>query len=96
MRRREFITLVGGAAIALPRVASAQDQMRRIGLLMTYTESGSEGPASIAALREGLQKLWWTEGRNIRIDSRWGALDTGLRQRLANELVALKPDPSFS
>ena len=92
MRRRDFITLAGGAAIALPRVASAQDQMRRIGLLMTYTESGSEGPASIAALREGLQKLGWTEGRNIRIDSRWGALDTGLRQRLANELVALKPD----
>ena len=96
MKRREFITLVGGAAIALPRVASAQDQMRRIGLLMTYTESSSEGPASIAALREGLQKLGWTEDRNIRIDSRWGALDTGLRQRLANELVALKPDRILS
>src|SRR5215203_7065539 len=92
MQRREFTTLLGGAAVALPCIAFAQDQTRRIGLLMTYTESGAEGPASIAALREGLQNLGWVEGRNIRIDSRWGALDTELRQRWASELVALKPD----
>ena len=72
MRRREFITLLGGAA-AWPLAARAQqpDRMRRIGVLMGYAESDPEGQACVAAFREGLQKLGWAEGRNIRIDTRW-------------------------
>src|SRR6266436_909499 len=95
LRRREFITLVGGAATAWPLAARAQqpDRMRRIGVLMAHAESDPEFQAYLAAFREGLQKLGWTEGRNIRIDSRWGALDDAeSRQRSAKELVALQPD----
>src|SRR5713101_5460893 len=94
LRRREFITLLGGGAIAWPLAARAQpDQVRRIGVLMAHAESDPEFQAYVAAFREGLQKLGWTEGRNIRIDTRWGALDdTESRQRFAKELIALKPD----
>ena len=93
VRRREFITLLGGAA-AWPLAASAQqpDGVRRIGVLMAYSESDPEGQANVAAFREGLQKLGWTDGRNLRIDSRWAALDAELMQRYAKELVALQPD----
>ena len=71
MRRRDFITLLGGAA-AWPLAARAQsDRVRRIGVLMAYAESDPEGQAQVAAFREELQKLGWAEGRNIRIDSRW-------------------------
>jgi putative tryptophan/tyrosine transport system substrate-binding protein len=67
--------------------------MRRIGLLMAHPEGDPEFQAYVAAFREGLHKLGWTEGRNIRIDSRWGALDDSeSRQRSAKELVALQPD----
>ena len=78
MQRRQFITLLGGAAAARPLAARAQqpDRMRRIGVLMGYAESDREGQAHVAAFREGLQKLGWTEGRNIRIDTRWAALVT--------------------
>jgi putative tryptophan/tyrosine transport system substrate-binding protein len=73
MQRREFITLLGGGAAAVgawPLTARAQqgERMRPIGVLMGYAESDREGQAFIAAFREGLQKLGWTEGRNIRID----------------------------
>src|SRR5262249_53087638 len=92
MTRREFITLLGGAA-AWPLAARAQpDRMRRIGLLMAFAESDPEGQTFAAAFREGLQKLGWTEGRDIRIDSRWAAGDAEAMQRLAKELVALQPD----
>ena len=94
MRRREFITLLGGAA-AWPLAARAQqpDRMRRIGVLMAYAESDPEAQALVAAFREGLQKLGWTEGRNIRIDTRWATPgDTESIQRFAKELVALQPD----
>ena len=94
MQRREFITLIGGAA-AWPLAAHAQqpDRMRHIGVLMAHAESDPEFQTYVTAFREGLQKLGWTEGRNIRLDFRWGALDDAeLRQRSAIELVALKPD----
>jgi putative ABC transport system substrate-binding protein len=93
MRRRDFITLIGGAT-AWPLAARAQqlDVVRRIGVLTGFAESDREGQAFVAAFREGLQKLGWVEGRNIRIDYRWAALDTDLMQRFAKELVALQPD----
>jgi ABC-type uncharacterized transport system substrate-binding protein len=94
MKRREFISLFGGAAAAWPLVARAQqsDRMRRIGVLMGYDENDSEAQAWVAAFREALQKLGWTEGRNIRIDTRWARVDTEVMQRFAQELVALQPD----
>jgi len=93
MRRRDFITVVGSAA-AWPLIAVAQqsDRMRRIGVLMGFAESDPEGQALVAAFREGLQQLGWTEGRNVRIDYRWTALDKELMQRFAKDLVALQPD----
>ena len=92
MMRREFITLVGGAA-AWPVAARAQqsDGMRRIGVLMAFAESDPEAHAWIAAFYEVLKKLGWTEGRNIRIDKRWG-LDVESSQQFAAELVALQPN----
>jgi putative ABC transport system substrate-binding protein len=97
LRRREFITLLGGAA-AWPLAARAQqpDRMRRIGVLMAYAESDPEGQAFVAAFREGLQKLGWTEGGNIRIDTRWATPDVQSIQRFAKELVALQPDLMLS
>src|ERR1700675_3436186 len=94
MRRREFITLLGGAAAAWPLAARAQqpDRMRRIGVLMAFAESDPETRAWVAAFREALQKLGWTEGRNIRTDMRWGAVDAEAKQLFAKELVALQPD----
>ena len=95
MRRREFITLLGGTAVGWPLAVWAQqpERMRRIGVLMAHAESDPEFKAYMAAFREGLRKLGWTEGRNIQIDSRWGALDDAeSRQRSAKELVALQPD----
>ena len=95
MRRREFITLLGGAAATWPLAAHAQqpDRMRRIGILMAHSESDPEFQAYVAAFREGLQKVGWVEGRNFELDFRWGALgDAELRRRSAIELIALKPD----
>jgi putative tryptophan/tyrosine transport system substrate-binding protein len=98
MRRREFLGVLGGAA-AWPIEARAQqgERVRRIGVLMGYPESDSEAQAFVAAFRDGLQKLGWTEGRNIRIDTRWTMPgDTEARQRFAKELVALQPDLMLS
>jgi putative ABC transport system substrate-binding protein len=94
VKRREFIVLLGGAT-AWPLAARAQQSegMRRIGVLMGYAESDRQGQAFLAAFRDGLQDLGWTEGRNIRIDTRWVTPgDAESRQRLANELVALQPE----
>ena len=94
VRRRDFITLVGGAAAAWPLAARAQevDRARRIGVLMGFPESDSQAQGFIAAFRDGLQRLGWTDGRNVRIDTRWPAFDAESRQRFAKELVALQPD----
>ena len=93
MQRREFITLLGGT-LALPLTARAQqpERMRRIGVLMAYAESDQEGQAWMVAFWKGLQKLGWTEGRNVRIDTRWAAADVETMQRFAKELVTLQPD----
>jgi putative tryptophan/tyrosine transport system substrate-binding protein len=94
MRRRDFLTLLCGP-VTWPLAARAQqpERTRRIGLLMAHPENDPEFHAYVTAFRDGLQKLGWTEGRNIRIDARWGALDDAeARQRSAKELVALQPD----
>jgi putative ABC transport system substrate-binding protein len=95
MNRREFITLLGGAAVAWPlAVRAQQDQrVRRIGVLMgDFPENNPEAQAVAAAFREGLQQLGWTEGRNIRIDTRWAAADLEAMQRFAKELVGSQPE----
>ena len=93
MKRREFITLLG-APLAWPLAARAQqgERVRRIGVLAAYSESDPEAQARVGAFREGLQKLGWVEGRNIRIDTRWATSDAALMQRFAEELVALQPE----
>jgi ABC-type uncharacterized transport system substrate-binding protein len=91
VRRREFIRLLGSAAAAWPLAARAQQNARRIGVLMTLPESSREGQAWIAAFKGGLQKFGWSEGRDIRIDARWGAVDAEA-QRFASEIVAMQPD----
>jgi putative ABC transport system substrate-binding protein len=93
MRRREFITLIGSAAV-VPLVAGAQpsESMRRVGVLMSTAADDREGQARIAAFRQGLQKLGWIEGQNVRLDIRWGGGDADLDRRFAAELVALTPD----
>jgi putative ABC transport system substrate-binding protein len=94
MRRREFITLLGGAAAAWPVVARAQqpERMRRIGVLLSLAANDSEGQARVAAFLQGLQQLGWSEGRNVRIDIRWSAGNDVDTRRYAAELVALAPD----
>jgi putative tryptophan/tyrosine transport system substrate-binding protein len=95
MRRRDFITLVGGSAVAWPLALRAQQsgQMRRIGVLMPFAKDNSEGQARITAFLQALQKLGWSEGRNLHIEYRW---DTGDLQKAAAELVALSPDVIFA
>jgi putative ABC transport system substrate-binding protein len=95
MDRRAFLTTLGGSLLAAPLAARAQQSegMRRIGVLIGYAESDRQGQAYVAAFRDGLQKLGWTEGRNIRIDTRWVAPgDAKSRQSSAKELVARLPD----
>jgi putative tryptophan/tyrosine transport system substrate-binding protein len=88
------MTLLSEAAAAWPLAARAQQSggMRRIGVLMAYAESDREGQAVVAGFREGLQKLGWTEGRNVRIETRWAAADVEAMQRFAKELVVQQPD----
>ena len=94
MKRREFITLLGGAAAAWSLAAHAQqpDRMRRIGVLMNLAADDAEGQARIAAFVQALQRLGWSDGRNLRIDHRWAAGDTDRFHRYAEELLALAPD----
>jgi putative ABC transport system substrate-binding protein len=92
-KRREFITLLGGAAAAWPLVARAQqpDQMRRIGVMIALPEDDPELKKWLAAFRQGLEKLGWSDGRSVHIDYRFAP--AGARApMLAKELLALQPD----
>ena len=92
--RREFVTLLGGAA-AWPLAVHAQQQgarMRRIGVLMSLAADDPDAPPRVSAFAQGLQERNWTVGGNVRIDYRWGAGDLDLFRKYAIELVALKPD----
>jgi putative ABC transport system substrate-binding protein len=93
IRRREFITLLGGAA-AWPLAAGAQqgDRMRRIGVLMPGDENDLERKTQLSAFMQALAGLGRTDGRNVRVDSRWGGADINRIRALAQELVGLKPD----
>jgi len=90
MRRREFITLLASAAAAWPRAARAQqrDQLRRIGVLNSLAETNPEGQTWDTAFRKRLDELGWIDGRNIRIDYRWGAGSVDRMQLFAKELVS--------
>jgi putative tryptophan/tyrosine transport system substrate-binding protein len=94
MRRREFITLLGGAAAAWPFAARAQQpaQIRRVGMLIGYAENDQETQARLSAFRQALEQLGWKEGRSIRLDYRFAPASPDEAQRFAKELVALHPD----
>src|SRR5215203_2959332 len=94
MKRREFITLVGGAAVAWPLAVRAQQgaRVRRIGVLMSVAADDAEGQARISAFLKGLEQFGWIDGRNVRIEARWGAGDADRVRRYAAELVAMAPD----
>jgi putative ABC transport system substrate-binding protein len=96
MRRREFITLLGGAA-AWPLTARAQqsDKVRRIGVLMPFAATDPSLKLELAAFVRQLQELGWVEGRNLQIDYRWAAGDAERMQVFARELVALQPEVIF-
>lgn len=94
MRRREFITFLGGAAAAWSVAARAQqaDRIRRIGVLMGYASTDPEGQALLAEFTRHLAELGWAEGRNVRIDVRWGGSNVDLLHTFAKELIGLQPD----
>src|SRR5215475_4079460 len=93
MKRREFITLLSGAAAAWPLAVSAQqhDLVRRIAVLMTLADTDSEGQLRVSAFRQELQKLGWFEGRNIQFEYRWAAGDAQRLRSYAQELVGMGP-----
>ena len=93
MNRRNFITLLGGAA-ARPLAASAQqgDRLRRIGVLMPDDENDAEAKCRHSAFTQALAGLGWTDGRNVRMDLRWGGDDINRIRALAQQLVGLQPD----
>ena len=94
MRRRDFIKVLAGSAVTWPLAARAQqtEQVRRVGVLMNVAPEHPEGQPFVSAFRQALQRLGWTEGRNIRIDIRWGENDVERDHRYAADLVALTPD----
>jgi putative ABC transport system substrate-binding protein len=98
VKRREFLNLLGGAAVASPFSARAQQpsRIRRIGVLMPFSAGDAEGQTLVAALRKGLQEFDWTEGRNIAIDFRWSDGDVERAGAHAKELVALSPELIFA
>jgi putative tryptophan/tyrosine transport system substrate-binding protein len=94
VKRREFITLLGGAAAAWPLAARAQqaDRVRRVGVFMDLAEEDREGQARVAAFRDGMRSLGWIEGRNVAYDYRWTAGNPAVMERYAPELLALRPE----
>jgi putative tryptophan/tyrosine transport system substrate-binding protein len=94
MKRREFITLFGGAAVGWPLAARAQQPagIRRVGVLMNLSENDLEAQRLVTAFREGLAQLGWVDGRNLRMDYRWASGDVGRIRAFAKELVELSPD----
>ena len=94
MKRREFLSYVGGAAVAWPLGATAQQpaQIRRVGVLVTLTDDDLEGKARLTAFRQALQQLGWTDGRNLQLDVRWSAGDVERIRKNATDLAALAPD----
>jgi putative ABC transport system substrate-binding protein len=94
MKRREFITVLGGGAAAWPLVARAQqtERTRRIGVLMSLAADDPQGQARIAAFLQALQQLGWTDGQNVQIYTRWAAGDAEQIHKSAAELIALAPD----
>jgi putative ABC transport system substrate-binding protein len=98
MKRRDFITLLGGAAATWTRTAGAQqpERMRRIGVLMNLALGDPEGEVRSAAFLQALQQLGWSDGRNVRMEYRWAAGDADRFHRYAEELLALAPDVIFA
>ena len=92
MRRRDFIAALGGAVVARPLSAPAQERVRRVGVLMYTTADEPESQARIAALHQGLQEAGWSVGRNVRIDVRWSGGDISRLRSDAAELVTLGSD----
>ena len=94
MRRREFITLLGGAAAAWPLAARAQqtDRARRIGVLVSGVENDPEMQARLAGFRQGLERFGRSVGRNVRVDYRFAAADADRAHALGEELISLVPD----
>src|SRR6478672_1130182 len=94
MRRREFVTLLGSAAVVWPHAARAQQpgQVRRIGVLMARAANDPEGQKQAVALQRGIEELGWSPNRNVEIEYRWPAGDTSRAQALAKELVDWRAD----
>jgi putative tryptophan/tyrosine transport system substrate-binding protein len=94
MKRHEFVTLLGGAVAAWPLAARAQQsgRMRRIGVLTGFAENDPEAQRRIAAFMQGLAELGWSNGRNVRVDFRWGSANPDLIRGYAEEMVRLQPD----
>ena len=97
MKRREFMTFVGGA-VAWPLAARAQqpEHMRLIGVLMSVEENAPEGKTELSAFTRGLAESGWSDGRNVRMEVRWGGGDVNRTRSFAKELVALQPDVILS
>ncbi len=94
MKRREFITLIGGATVTGPLAARAQqaENVRRVGILVPYSTDDQEAQQRVAAFRQALQDLGWSDGKNLKIDIRWAGNARDRYRQYAAELVALAPD----